>query len=157
MACCSVSISGAFLSRDKVSAASGVICCHVSNTGGSLSCDSVWMTSVVAFCCVLTSGGHESCINVGVSLSFLPSTVAGCSSAGVAFLRCVVVVILAVVASTWIVNFLEALVLGRLGLLSGVSAPAAVQTGGVTPRLVRRNEAAVWMALSLSLDNVFQS
>jgi hypothetical protein len=85
VACCSVSISGASLSRDKVSAASGVPFCHVSNTGGSLSCNSVWVTSVVEFCCVLTSGGHSSCINAGVSLSFAPSTVAGCSSAGVAF------------------------------------------------------------------------
>jgi hypothetical protein len=82
VACFSVSISGASLSRNKVSAASGVPCCHVSNTGGSLSCDSVWVTSVVAFCCVLTSGGHLSCINVRVSLSFAPSTVAGCSSVG---------------------------------------------------------------------------
>ncbi len=98
-----------------------------------------------------------SCINVGVSLSFAPSTVAGCSSAGVAFLRCVVVVTLAVVASTWIVDFLEALVLGQSGLFSGVFAPVAVQTGGVTPRLVHRTQAAVWMALSLSLDNMFQS
>ncbi len=54
-------------------------------------------------------------------------------------------------------QFLEALMLGRLGLLSGVSTPVAVQTGGVTPRLVRHTEAAVWMALSLSLDNMFQS
>ncbi len=68
-----------------------------------------------------------------------------------------VVVILAVVASPQIVDFLVALVLGQLGLLSGVSAPVAVPTGGVTPRLVRPTEAAVWMALSLSLDNIFQS
>jgi hypothetical protein len=100
VACCSVSISGASLSCKKVSAASGVACCHVSNTGGSLSCDSVWVTSVVEFCCILTSGGHLSCINVRVSLSFAPSTVAGCSSVGVAFLLRVVVVTLAVVAST---------------------------------------------------------
>ncbi len=46
---------------------------------------------------------------------------------------------------------------GQLGLLSGVSAPVAVQTGGVTPRLVRRTEVAVWMALLLSLDDMFQS
>ncbi len=157
MACCSVSISGASLSRDKVSAPSGVPCCHISNTGGSLSCNSVWVTSVVEFSCILTSGGHSNCINVGVSLSFLQSTVAGCSSAGVAFLRRTVVVTLAVVASTWIVDFLEALVLGQLGLLREVSAPVAVQTGGVTPHLVRHNEAAVWMALSLSLDDMFQS
>ncbi len=51
----------------------------------------------------------------------------------------------------------EALVLGQLGLLSGVSAPVAVLTGVVTPPLVRRTEATVWMALSLSLDNIFQS
>jgi hypothetical protein len=54
-------------------------------------------------------------------------------------------------------QFLDALVLGQLGLLSGVSAPVAVQTGGVTSHLVRRTEAAVWMALSMSLDNMFQS
>ncbi len=54
-------------------------------------------------------------------------------------------------------QFLDALVLGRLGCLSGVSAPVAVQTAGVTPRPLRRTEAAVWMALSLSLDNMFQS
>ncbi len=59
-------------------------------------------------------------------------------------------------ASTWIIDFLEALVLGQLRLLSGVSAPAAVQTGGVTPHLVHRNEAAVWMALSLSLVDMFR-
>ncbi len=53
--------------------------------------------------------------------------------------------------------FLEALVLGQLGLFSGVSAPVVVKTGGVTPRLVHHTEAAVWMALSLSLDNMFQS
>ncbi len=47
--------------------------------------------------------------------------------------------------------------LGQLGLLSGVSSPVAVQIGGVTPCLVRRTEAAVWMALLLSLDNMFQS
>ncbi len=55
------------------------------------------------------------------------------------------------------VNFVEALVLGQLGLFSGVSALVAVKTGGVTPRLVRRTEAAVWMALSFSLDDMFQS
>jgi hypothetical protein len=54
-------------------------------------------------------------------------------------------------------QFLEALVLGRLGLLSGVSALVAVLTGGVTPHLIRCTEAAVWMALSLSLDDTFQS
>ncbi len=53
--------------------------------------------------------------------------------------------------------FLEALVLGKLGLFSGVSAPVAVQTGGVTPRLVCCTEAAVWMAFFLSLDDMFQS
>ncbi len=54
-------------------------------------------------------------------------------------------------------RFLEALVLGQLGLFSGVSAPVAVKTGGVTPCLVRCTEAAVWMALLLSLDDMFQS
>jgi hypothetical protein len=156
VACCSVSIYGASLSRNKVSAASGVPCCHVLNTGGSLSCNSVWLTSVVEFCCILTSGGHLSCINVGVSLSFVPSTVAGCSSAGVVLLWRVVVDHLAVVTSTLIIDFFDALVLGRLGLLSGVSAPVAVQTARVTPRLLRRTEAAVWMTLSLSLDDMFQ-
>ncbi len=67
------------------------------------------------------------------------------------------VVTLAVVTSTLIVNFLDALVLGQLGLLSGVSAPVAVQTGGVTPHQVRRTEAAVWMASLLSLDDMFRS
>ncbi len=47
--------------------------------------------------------------------------------------------------------------LGQLGLLSGVSAPVAVPTGGVTPRLVRHTEATVWLALLLSLDDMFQS
>jgi hypothetical protein len=37
------------------------------------------------------------------------------------------VVTLVVVASTLINDFLEALVLGQLGLLNGVSAPVAVQ------------------------------
>ncbi len=54
-------------------------------------------------------------------------------------------------------QFLEALVLRQLGLLSRVSAPVAVPTEGVTPRLVHRTEAAVLTALSLSLDNMFQS
>jgi hypothetical protein len=45
-------------------------------------------------------------------------------------------------------------VLGPLGLFSGVSAPAAVETGGVMPHLVRCTEAAVWMASLLSLDNM---
>jgi hypothetical protein len=54
-------------------------------------------------------------------------------------------------------RFLDALVLEQLGLLSGVSAPMAVQTAGVTPCLLRRTEAAVWMALLLSLDDMFQS
>jgi hypothetical protein len=52
VAYCSVSISGASLSHNKVIAASEVSCCHVSNTGGSLSWDNVWVSSVVAFCCV---------------------------------------------------------------------------------------------------------
>jgi hypothetical protein len=50
----------------------------------------------------------------------------------------VVVVTLSVMASTRTVNFLEALVLWQLGLFSGVFAPVAV-----TPRLLRRTEAAV--------------
>jgi hypothetical protein len=54
-------------------------------------------------------------------------------------------------------QFLEDLVLGRLGLLCGVSTPVAVPTGGVTPHLVRCPEAAVLVALSLSLDGIFQS
>jgi hypothetical protein len=52
-------------------------------------------------------------------------------------------------------HFFEALVLGQLGLLSGVSAPEAVPTGVVIPHLVHSTEAAVWMALLLSLDNIF--
>ncbi len=55
------------------------------------------------------------------------------------------------------VNFLEALLLEQLGLLSGVSALVAVPTGGITPCLVRHTEAVVWMALLLSLDDTFQS
>ncbi len=47
--------------------------------------------------------------------------------------------------------------LGRLGLFSEVSAPVAVKTEGVAPRLVHCTDAAVWMALSLSLDDMFQS
>ncbi len=68
-----------------------------------------------------------------------------------------VVVTLVVVASPEIIKFLEALVLGQLGLLCGVSTPVGVPTGGVTPHLVRRPEAAVLVASLLSLDGMFQS
>ncbi len=47
--------------------------------------------------------------------------------------------------------------LGQIGLLSEVSATVAVPTGGVMPCLVCRTEAAVLMALLLSLVDMFQS
>ncbi len=54
-------------------------------------------------------------------------------------------------------QFLEALVLVQLELLCGVSTPVAVPTQGGTPRLVRHPDAAVLVALLLSLDGMFQS
>jgi hypothetical protein len=75
----------------------------------------------------------------------------------VVFLQCMMmVVIMVVVASPEIIDFLEALVLGQLELCKVLHTPVAVLARGVTPRLVHHPEAPV-LALSLSLDCMFWS